>query len=70
MNLSGARGSQRSARSGGSSGGEGVAGKPETNCQDCVIMLTGGATAIEMPVETGIAGGGTGRGTGSTVVGT
>ena len=70
MNLSGGRCNHRSARSGGGSGGDGVTGKPDITCHDCVIKLTGGATAVEMSVEMGIAGGGTGRGTGSTVVGT
>ena len=58
------------AKSSGILGGAGVVGKPDTTCQDWVMGFTGGATACEMSVLIGLAGGGTGRGMDSTVVGT
>ena len=48
----------------------GVVGYPETTCQDWVMGSTGRAVAWVMSMLIGRAGGGTGLGTDSTVVGT
>ena len=69
VKVSGGRWSHKLTTSSGILGGAGVVGNPDTTCHDWAIGSIGGGAACERLVLIGLAGGGTGRGMGSTVVG-